>query len=148
MHCLTLLTVPCADQFSFLKLKNPFFRDNSDTPPLANTPKQSLFWLTKVFLPLFWNTTAKNTLSLQSTNAYTIRLTKTRYEISPFDIAAASSYVCSPQGTVILKDFYQENSPMTTSMNAKLWPAAGDPGGIQGNLEFQIATGFFFNFWG
>lgn len=81
--------------------------------------RNNLFLADKKFSPSLLNDNSKNTLSLQSTNAYVICLTKTRYEISPLDSAAASSYLCSPQGTVILKDFYQENSP-TTSMNAKL----------------------------
>ena len=111
---LTLLTVARADQFWFPKWKKPFSRDNPDTPPLANTPKQSSFLADERFPPSLSNHNSKNTLCLPSTNAYLICLTRTRDEMSPRDSAAARG----PQQTVILKGINQENSAMTTHMKA------------------------------
>lgn len=99
MHFLILPTVPCVDQFWFLKWKKPFFHDNSDTPPPAKTPKQSFFFFFLMrFSPSLLNQNNKNTLSLQSTYAYIICLTKTRYGISPLAMAVQAASCAAPRG--------------------------------------------------
>lgn len=55
---------------------------------------------------------------------------------------------CKQQGTVILKDFYQENSPISTSTSTKLWPAAGYSGGSQRNFMHISDCYWLFNFRG
>lgn len=99
MHFLMLPTVPCVNQFWFLKWKKPFFHDNSDTPPPAKTPKQSIFFsVWRGFSPSLLSQNNKNTLSFQSTNAFITCLTKTRDGISPLAIRVQAASCAAPRG--------------------------------------------------